>query len=565
MNEKRGSSRSKRRMQGGVRSGAQTSPAAQARLALPERIRAVLATRNLTLYEVARQTREKFGGDRRYHIARNFYFQLRTPGFTPTLHHVSALSQISHYSLSDWLAVFGFRLDDISRLQAHLPKARTALLDSALYDPRVAIPCFKERPQPSLFPPIAPLSQLLEPLGLTLQSSLVAPGRDVYLYAKIGRQDALAFPDLLPGSIVRADPRLVAKLSRQAAGNVSNQIFLVEHRRGFCCCRLHRPAKNRVSLVSTQLPFADVEFQLGSEARILGVVDLEFRKLIHPPPSAIPECTFPEVAPDLARLWKPTILDCGAAVERPGPLLRNARLRAALSLREASEMSRAIATALRDPRYFASQASLSDYEVRDAPPRRIHKLLTLCILYSFRFGELLRSFGLRLDGGASIPDKWMPPSVWSPSEEQPRPHEEHTTGFMATVSRHLGGPPFFLHDSLAALSGLPDQPSLNDVFWVGGQQKAMHPALVGALFIVVNRRRRRPFTLRRRSAWEQPPYLLMKRDGSYVLAGCSLENGTIVVHPHAESFVRSYRFRDHVDAEVIGQIVAVVRSILSPT
>jgi hypothetical protein len=140
MNDKRGSSRSPRQIQGDVPAGMQTSPDAHARLALPGRIRAVLATRNLTLYEVARQTRERFGGDRRYRIARNFYFQLRTPGFTPTLHQVSALSQISRHSLSDWLAVFGFRLDDISRLQADLPKTRTALLDSALYDARAAIP-----------------------------------------------------------------------------------------------------------------------------------------------------------------------------------------------------------------------------------------------------------------------------------------------------------------------------------------------------------------------------------------------------------------------------------------
>jgi len=479
---------------------------------------------------------------------------------------VAALCQISGYRLVDWLTVFGFRLDDISRLQADLPKARTALLDSALYDARAMVPWFKERPQRGVSPPIAPLSQLLESLGLRPLSSLDPPGRDIYLYAKIGQQDALAFPDLLPESVVRANPRLVPKPSPKAAGNVSDQIFLVEHRRGFCCCRLHPLARNRVTLVPTQLPFADVELQLGSEARILGVVDLEFRRLTHHRSSAIPKCSLPEVAPDLARLWKPALLGRTAGGERPGLLLRNARLRAGLSLHHASEMSRAIATALRDPRYFASQASLSDYEVREAPPRHIHKLLTLCILYSIRFGELLPSFGLHLDraGAATIPDEWMSRSVRPAPGQQPRSPDEHATGFLATVFNRFGGPPFFLRDSLAALAGLPE-PSLHDVFWVGGQQKALHPALAGALFIVVNRRRRRPFTYRRKPAWEQPAYLLMKRDGSYVLAGCSLENSTIVVHPHAESFVRSDRLQNHVEAEVIGQIVAVVRSILPLT
>jgi hypothetical protein len=137
------------------------------------------------------------------------------------------------------------------------------------------------------------------------------------------------------------------------------------------------------------------------------------------------------------------------------------------------------------------------------------------------------------------------------------------TGFLASLLQRFGEVPFFLRDSLPSLSGL-EEISLRDVFWVGGQRKALHPSLAGALFVIVNRRKRKPRMFQRKSPWEQPAYLLMRRDGSYVLASCSLEDGTIIVHPYAEGFVRPERLRDGVDAQVVGQIVTVIRSLPSP-
>ena len=54
-----------------------------------------------------------------------------------------------------------------------------------------------------------------------------------------------------------------------------------------------------------------------------------------------------------------------------------------------------------------------------------------------------------------------------------------------------------------------------------------------------------------------------KRDGSYLSASCGLEEGRIVVHPYTEGFVRPERLRNGVDADVVGQIVAVIRSLPS--
>jgi hypothetical protein len=536
-------------------------------LALIDRIRGILSAKNLTLYRVSALAQANYPREPAYHIPRNFYFQLRSAALSPTLYQLFALSRVSGYSLVDWLEVFGFRLDAIPCLQAALSHPRTTLLDRSVSDVRRPIPWFRDHPTRGRPPAVAPLSQLLESSGERCIASTLSPDPGSYLYAKIGRQDAFAFPDLMPGSIVRVNPRFAEKLSPKSGREISRHIFLVEHSRGICCCHLHFEAKNRVTLTSTQLPFANVELQVGSEAKILGVLDMELRPSARHRRLAQSPCPPPEVAPDLAKLWTPGPLSQGVGAQRPVLSIHSARLCAGLSLRGASEMSRAIATALGDKRYFASPGWLSDFEARSVPPRHIHKLLSVCILYSIRFAEILDSFGLALSGtaAAAIPDQWMAWRDRQVPESQDTTARERTSagGFLATILQRFGEVPFFLRHSLPSLSGLAEV-SLRDVFWVGGQQEALHPSLAGALFVIVNRRKRKPRIFRRKSPWEQPVYLLMRRDGSYVLASCSLEDGAIIVHPYTEAFVRPERLRDRVDAQVVGQIVTVLRSLPSP-
>jgi transcriptional regulator with XRE-family HTH domain len=536
---------------------------ASLRRTLVECIRGILATKDLTLYGVAALARLRHPREPAYHLPHNFYFQLQSTGLTPTLHQLSALAEVSNYRLADWLRVFGFRLDDIACFEADLPRPRTALIDATVGNIDASIPWFQDRLSRDRTPPVAPLSQLLEPSGAVRLSSLpflATSGR--FCYAKIGQQDAFAFPDLAPGSIVRVNPRLVARYLWQAKRKDTNRIFLVEHHGGFCCSRLHFGTSNRVTLQPTQLPFASIELELGSEARILGLVDLEIRPLIRPKRLASPVCALPEVPPELARLWTPILLEETPHAGRPARLLHAARLRAALSLRTASAMSRDVAKALGDKRYFISQGALSDYEANDAPPRHIHKLLTLSILYALPFQELLTSYGADPASGANpIPEEWMPGRE---GREDVIPRKPSVRGFLSDILERSGELPFFLYGSLAPLSGLPEL-SLHDVFWVGGQLKAMHPALSGALFIVVNRRKTAPPAFRRKSLWEQPLYLVLRREGSYVLANCTLEDNTIVVHPHVPGFAPHERLGNRVDAEVVGQIVVVVRSLFPPT
>jgi hypothetical protein len=568
MKEKRGSSPSKPRTSAAVPPAGHASSASgagEARLALSERIRRILATRNLTLYDVSKET---WDGDRRYRIPRNFYFRLRTSGLSPTVYQLAALARSSAYRLADWLEVFGFRLDEIARVGNNLSRRRTTLLDSGIYDASVEIPWFRDRPRATPVPPVAPLSLLLEAAGSQPLSSLLSSHPGGFVYARIGCEDALAYPDLVPSSIVRADPRRVDRLLRKSGAQPTETLFLVEHARGLCCCRLHLSAKNRITLAPTQLPFAQVEFELGSESRILGVVDLEFRPLRNKKHPGRPSGVLPEVAPELAKLWKPSALRSSLGAERPSSLLCNARLRAALSFREASELSRVAVDAFGDRRYFMSPGALSDCEASDNPPRDIHKLFSLCMLYSIAFAELMNSFGFPLSESDPIPTVWMGRKERKDARVPPAPPTANTPEkrFLEHLAERFDVIPFFLRSALPAVSGLA-RISLHDVFWTGGQSQPLHPSLRGALFLIVNRLRKTPIAFRRKSLWSQPLYLLRKRDGSYLSASCSLEDGRIVVHPYTEEtegFVRPERLRNRVDVDVVGQIVAVVRSFPSP-
>ena len=242
-----------------------------------ERVERILATRNLTLSEVSRELRLRYGRMPHYLVPHDFYYDLGHPRYSPRIEQVLALSRISKYRLADWLTVFGLHLDDVPRLQADFPVARTSLLDPTTYDRAAWIGWFRDAAHAADPPAVAPLGQLLIPGQSRRMDSLLAPETSPFLYAKIGRQDAFAFPDLLPGSIVRADTRGVGELLRSMQNKNSERLFLVEYGQGLVCCRLHARTKSRVTLRASTLPFAQTELRLGSEARVLGVLDWELR------------------------------------------------------------------------------------------------------------------------------------------------------------------------------------------------------------------------------------------------------------------------------------------------
>ncbi|MCU1297763.1 MAG: family transcriptional regulator [Acidobacteriaceae bacterium] len=517
---------------------------------IAERVQSILACKNLSLYRVSLSSASLYGHSSPYFLPHNLYYDLRRGAFTPSIYQVAALSHITGFRLTDWLRVFGFRPEEIPRLQIALPSKRTILLNSSLEDTESWIRWFEDKDNSTPVPSVAPLAQLLQFASSKRLGSLAEFTDRGFLYARIGNQDALAFPEVIPGSIVRVNPGTGNDLVTRRNGTISTQIFLVEHGKGLYCCRLRAMGNSLLVPVSPQLSYAQVELQFPEQARVLGVVDLEIRPLLRGEE--------PEVPNYLAKQWK-----AEALVREPtvAQLLRSSRNKMNLSLREASTLSRQVVELLGDQRYFVSPSSLSDYEVRDTPPRHFHKTVTLCLVYGLQFNTFLRTFGIDLKtlGLESIPD-YLVPRPRGPSECEHLSEKSTSAGFLAGLLAECIEVPFFLRNSIEAISSMSNI-SLHDFFWTGGQRNALHPYLENALLVLVNRRKRIPVHFRSKPVWQQPLYVLLQRDGTYSCACCGIENGNLVVHPYSTNLYRPTQLRYPEEVEVVGQIVAIVRNL----
>jgi hypothetical protein len=511
-----------------------------------DKVRSILALRGLTLSRASQISESLYGRFSPYFVPHNFYYDLREGNFSPSIHQFFAFSRITGYRLPDWVRVFGADVENIVRFQVELPSRRTIMLDSSLVDPYAWVRWFENKEGNAPLPPVAPLGQLLKSSGPRRIRSLFGTGDRRFLYAKIGQQDALAYPELVPGTIVRVNPNIPDDIAPRAS-RASARYFLIEHSEGLFCCCLRALGSAVLVPVSAKLSYAQVELQRHEETRLIGVVDLVLRPMLRFDP--------PEVPTELARQWKPRPLS--REVRSVGALLRKARVTMRLSLREASEMSRRIADTLKDDRYYISPSSLCDYELRNTAPHRTQTAITLCSLLGLPLQTLFEAMRINLEdiGTEPMPDQFV--SRVSPVGS----HENQDVtidrgGFLEHLLERSEEVPFFVRQSVESLSALGNV-SLNDCFWVGGKHDVLHPYLTNGLLALVNRRRRRPVHFASKPLCQQPVYVLLKRDGTYLCACCGIENGTLVVHPYSKDFHRAEVFRYHQDVEVVGQIVMI--------
>jgi hypothetical protein len=328
-------------------------------------------------------------------------------------------------------------------------------------------------------------------------------------------------------------------------------IFLVEHGNGYCCCYLHFPGKNGIGLAyATFFPPAR-EAYLQKKARVLGMLDLEIRCLLKPERGFLRET--PELRP---------VSDLASSAMNLSTLLRLARRRSGLSFREASAVTRDVAAELGNEHYFISPGSMSDYEAINTLPRHIHKVISLCIVYGITFAEFLASAGLSLDGtgGGTIPDVLVSREVsGSRGRRASDSAKPGANGFLERLSGRLRPAPLFLRRSWVDFSGLK-RPTLNDVFWLGGIPNSIQP-FENTILAVVNRHKKRPVYFPSREWWQQPLYLVLKRNGTCVAGCCSLENNALVIREYAANRWHVSHIESRHDAEVIGQIVTIVRKL----
>src|SRR5438270_2732509 len=73
---------------------------------LADRVKAILASRQLSLHQASQKSARLFGRSSPYYLPHNLYYDLSHGRFSPSLYQLVALSTISNYRLRDWLRVF---------------------------------------------------------------------------------------------------------------------------------------------------------------------------------------------------------------------------------------------------------------------------------------------------------------------------------------------------------------------------------------------------------------------------------------------------------------------------
>jgi hypothetical protein len=469
------------------------------------------------------------------------YEELQERSFSPSFPQVYSLSAITNYRFADWLRIFGFSLEASARLQLSLPAQRTRELDAEVYDPAAELNWFEETKAQEFANAVVPLSRWLTGKAKRPIDSLTENLRTPFRYFKIGSHDAYAYPDLLPGSVVRVDPRPV--VDKDFLRTHTHRIFAVEHARGIVCAALKLANGGRVTLCPLSVAYPPIELKLGSDARLLGLVDFEFRGLTNP--------EVPLVTRKTARSWVPIPL---GPPETIGQYFQRARILAGLSFQNASNRTRGVARQLRDTRYFCAPSALSNLEASDALPRHIHKLLAVTSTYGLPLGPFLAAIGLPLGhtGTEAMPRKWFKASagVSTPSQA--------SSDLLRFFEARFGPIPFFLRHGLRQITSLPG-PSILDFFCAGETRDWNHPYLKNAVLFAVNRRSKNPASSPLSPIWAQPLYLLALRNGEHLCAACSLEGETLVIRPCTTASRTIIRLKVHEEAETIGRVVAVAR------
>ena len=519
---------------------------------ISRRLKAFLRSLEMTVYQISQMTsRPPFGRGTRTHIRDALYAEIES-GQTPDIHQLAALSRLTGYRLVDWLALFGFHVDDILRLQLELHTEHTIVLPSTIYDSLVLTPWIREFDACVDLDRTQSLVNVIDAMAHATLGELDQLNRRRFFYARVGQRDDMMRPRLVAGSIVRVDP---TRTTVEPPGG-SRTMYLVQHLSGLSCCYVELQDDRHVILLPDEVSPRVMRCRLGTEATILGAIDLELRQF----QTTLPNLAKPsreERHNNHARLFDPMTERCDGA----GDYARTMRERIGLSFREAQTMTHRTAAYFGDQRYKIALGSLSDAETYDGLPRHISKIFSLCIAYCMDLWQYLRAGGVPVDelNGAGIPRQFLHDEDATVDSAQSMVLGSDQKQATESVIERLGEVPFFLLPSIGSIIR-QEQLSVDDVYVWGRRESVLHPLLNGALLLLVNRRQRRvPDARSHLSLAEQPLFVIRGPDRHYQAGTCAIDGGTLLIRPHSKSrmSVLAYAARDVV---VIGRISAVLRT-----
>jgi hypothetical protein len=513
------------------------------------RFRAVLAGKGLTVYSLAKKTQELYGDASPYFIPHNFYHYIVAPQISPHICQVVALSRLTGYSLATCLERFGFSPDLITRWQLRLRPERTILLPSETYDKDAMVPFFGTRIEATDLERTVPFSKIADYFTMQPSREVEELNRQRFIYARIGREDTLAFPDIVPGSIVRIDQRRKS-LKEVSSSSVLSPVYLVEHSGGLSCCHVQRIERERILLAPHRFDFERLEFRLNRDAVILGRVDAEMR-----PMRGVenPNACRLRLGPKVSGLRKPI-----ESVASVGELLRRSRERIGLSLRKVHEMSLQLALGLNNDNYQLATSALWDMETKQILPRHIEKIFAVCILYYLNLWEYLRAAGIAVEntGKEPLPSQYLSKrnlfTIASPETAiSTRPT---LAGRLTQMIEEI--PLFFRHGFPLLIGG--QEVAARELYWVGQRERMFHPMLEGAILLAVDGSDVGPES-DWKEPWERPLYLIMQRDGKYLCGFCVFRHNSVTLVSHPDCPMGPVHFRNGQEAEVVGQVAAIAR------
>jgi hypothetical protein len=337
-----------------------------------ERIQRICASLGLTITRISELTRTRYGRNTPYFIPPTFRFRV-SQGISPRLHQIVALSQVTNYRFSDWMKFFGFDLQLIFALQLRVHNERTAMIT-----------------------PGDVMAAGTSPLSTGDENNDAQNAEHRYLFAKIGSRDAVLYPRLVPGTIVRVDRSY--RPEYHARASLDERIWLVEHSAGLTCCHVKPIDHQQVLLLPNFPPLSPWPLRLHQQARVLGRVDLELR----------PWSSAGSQPVNSAPVRESSLQALPETLGTPGvsSLLRACRARAGLTLRAAHEMTVRIASLLGDRDYEIALGLLSDYEAVNKLPRHVAKMISLSVVYGVDPLELVKTAGIHIDDRDKAPLVW---------------------------------------------------------------------------------------------------------------------------------------------------------------
>lgn len=514
-------------------------PVRQTPQRLAERTRLLLAGAGITLHRASVESERLYGGSSPFRIPHTLYHSLdAAPGFRPSLHEVAALSRISGYRFEDWLLALGLDLRRLAAASSFLSARRTRIIDPSFATFEYFLPglCTCESHQAA----VLPFSEMLDRYGV-VRRRFQPDGPPGSTFARLGTEDAFAYPELLPGSVIRVNP--LAR-NEQEATRGRPQLLLIEHGQGYWCGRFDVSKAGAVRIAASEMAYAPALLAIPAEARIIGAVDMEIRW---------PQRYESPLVPQEFSTWRqPQAIGIPRSLRE---LLRQARSNAGWTLADASGLSRRIAGFLHDEQYAISPSTLADFENRETPPRHLQQVLAVCVAYGIAIRDFLAAAGIAQDslGHTAVPAPLV--NEWG---QHRFAHTTETADAQILNTDRDNRIPWFLRDCLSECSGI-SRPSVRDLFRLAGDHPFLPKSMAGGCVALVNRRMKKPVRAPDLPGWRQPAYVLWRRSGEYLCACCSAEENTLVLYPESGTGAPERVRRD--DAEIIGQIVGLARYI----